>query len=511
MNHPEAPPSGLRQRAAWLLPLLLVLALVPAGWPTLTVLFRRWTDWSGPLGHGLVVVALFLVLLWRSLPWPARPAAPPLAALLGLGGLSLGWSLAVLARIDLAQQLLLLALLVALLAGVHGAAALRRHWPLPALLLFALPVWAFLDRPLVALATWATGGLVRLLGIPAYIEGPNVLIPSGHFLIADGCSGLRYLLVALLLAAYLGLVNRYRARQALAVLAVAAGLAVIMNWLRITTIIAIGHLTEMQSPLVADHEWLGWALFAAACLPALWLAPPPASRPASRPADSSARPTDAAATSSPPDSPRVAGALLALALGPLLLLAVDRDPVPVPLAASLPAGWTAITPAQLPAPLRLPAGGLAEHARVDSAAGPIYAQAWQHQRSQRADKLVPALPGRHDRWRQAAAPAPAGQPGRAQQLQHLIDGRRVAELHWYEVGRFRTGSRTAAKLLQLPALLAAENHFRLVSLQQDCGYDDCAPAWPQLAAAARELAAGAPPARPPPGPDDAPVRPPAGP
>jgi EpsI family protein len=49
--------------------------------------------------------------------------------------------------------------------------------------------------------------------------------------------------------------------RALIFFIVCVGLAVVYNWFRAVVIVIIGHLSEMQSPLVSSHRSLGWALF----------------------------------------------------------------------------------------------------------------------------------------------------------------------------------------------------------------------------------------------------------
>jgi exosortase/archaeosortase family protein len=46
-------------------------------------------------------------------------------------------------------------------------------------------------------------------------------------------------------------------------------LALLGNWLRIISIVIVGHVTEMQSPLVSDHGTFGWLIFAA--LLTIWM------------------------------------------------------------------------------------------------------------------------------------------------------------------------------------------------------------------------------------------------
>jgi exosortase/archaeosortase family protein len=99
------------------------------------------------------------------------------------------------------------------------------------------------------------------------------MTPWGTIVIADGCSGLRYLVIALLIAYLLCLLNRYPIKISIMVLIIATFLGLITNWIRILIIILIGYYTEMQHSLVRDHEFFGWVLFAGILFPALYLSP----------------------------------------------------------------------------------------------------------------------------------------------------------------------------------------------------------------------------------------------
>jgi EpsI family protein len=54
---------------------------------------------------------------------------------------------------------------------------------------------------------------------------------------------------------------------------VAALMSIVMNWIRVTTIILAGYLTDMQHYLVTvDHYAFGWVLFAVLLIPLFWFA-----------------------------------------------------------------------------------------------------------------------------------------------------------------------------------------------------------------------------------------------
>ncbi|MCC5794976.1 MAG: exosortase/archaeosortase family protein [Chromatiales bacterium] len=465
------------------LPLLLLGLMVPAFWPTLSQLFSRWTVWTESMGHGLLVVGLFLFFLWRSLPWAATAPSAPVRTLLVLllGTLSAAWFLFEYIAINLLAQLALVSLLPLLVAAVYGPRTVWRHWMLLLLPVFAIPAWDHLNEVLLVIASVVVGEFVRAIGIPAFIEGNSIFIPSGHFLIADGCSGLRYFIVAVLLGYLVAYINNYSLRLVLLTCGVAAALGILANWVRITGIIAMGHWTEMQTSLVDDHEFFGWVVFALICLPAMWLAPGPR---AHQQQDSAAAPAGLPATG------WLVAAVAALLTGPLMGLALDRQPQTMAFESLLPQAWDRVDQGDMPLPVRVSGRPDAEYAVASDGDTRIYVQAHQYQREAAGDKLVPYLPRPYDAtfWTARPGPTPELRHTAGLVLEHKTDGRRIAQLSWYQVGSQRASSQGTAKLLQIPATLRGENHFAIVTMQAPCPAGDCRAAQQSLNRMARPLA-----------------------
>ena len=126
---------------------------------------------------------------------------------------------------------------------------------------FVTPVWGPISEFLQWTSVKAVSFIMQFTGIPTFVYDEFVRIPAGTFEIADGCSGLRYVIAALALVAfYSGLyLRRYRSMLILALVALAG--AMLTNWLRIAALILIGHFSDMQSSLIRDHNMFGWFLF----------------------------------------------------------------------------------------------------------------------------------------------------------------------------------------------------------------------------------------------------------
>ena len=235
----------------------------------ITQLLKLWWT-NGTYGHGLLVVPVSLYLIWlarhRLAGLPIEPS---------------GWSLLLVALFSIVSyvakitDVLVVSQLCIVLLGMSVVWTVLGHrvarvlaFPL-AYLVMAVPVWAVLIPPLRDVTAIVSAGVVRALSVPVYVEGNFIQIPGGTFEIADVCAGLRFFLAGLSLAllyAYLSF-NSWRRAALFVVLAVVW--VIVFNWVRVVTVIMIGHLGGMDHPLVVDHYSIGWVLFAVAMVPLL--------------------------------------------------------------------------------------------------------------------------------------------------------------------------------------------------------------------------------------------------
>jgi exosortase len=247
----------------WFVLLLLAATTWFGARGALASIHENWTSMYGPFAHGYVILGLALVLAWRL--WQRDPPQrfetwwPPLA-LLTTGTAAL-WAMELM-FLNSARQVIVPVMIWAAGATVFGKAAGRvLFWPL-AFLYFALPQWWVINRPLQQLTAEVANALVWVTGVPAYVEGNSFHLPAGVVEVANGCSGLNYLVVALALALFQGLAHIMSWRLRWRLLAAAAAVALLSNWLRVYLLILIGYATDMQHYLIrVDHLYFGWALF----------------------------------------------------------------------------------------------------------------------------------------------------------------------------------------------------------------------------------------------------------
>lgn len=140
----------------------------------------------------------------------------------------------------------------------------RFNWSIifPAVfLIFIIPFWGVLVPLLQNISVAVVTFMMSFSGVPTYVEGNFVTIPAGVFEIADGCSGLRYMIVSLAIGSLFIFLNIKDSKKAILFLSITIFGALLTNWIRITALILIGEYTNMESSLMEDHNTFGWYLY----------------------------------------------------------------------------------------------------------------------------------------------------------------------------------------------------------------------------------------------------------
>jgi exosortase A len=263
----DGPVQANASKPGWLaagssVAVLLVLVLVFYGETTRHVM-AVWSQWeTGEYAHGYLVLAMSLFMVYTRrkvlaslVPCPSYPA---LAVVLLC---SLAWLAGTAADVQLVQTVALLCLLMAVIWTTLGT-AIARQLLLPVLFLgVAMPVWSPLSPLLQELTADVVYHLARLAEIPALRQENLIILPSGRLSVERSCSGMRYLLAALVLGVLYGDLYYRSLRARVVVLLIAACTAILANILRVFIVVWLAHRSAMQHPWVADHLALGWFLF----------------------------------------------------------------------------------------------------------------------------------------------------------------------------------------------------------------------------------------------------------
>jgi len=130
-----------------------------------------------------------------------------------------------------------------------------------AFLIFLIPIWGLFTPYLQQLSTYVVTQIMALTYVPTFVEGNLITIPEGVFEIAGGCSGLRYLIVSLTISSLFIFLNIKKYTHGLTFLLIAIIGALLTNWIRIALLVIIGHITNMESDLMHNHNMFGWYLY----------------------------------------------------------------------------------------------------------------------------------------------------------------------------------------------------------------------------------------------------------
>jgi len=243
-----------------------LLALLANG-PTLVDMLSLWRQ-SATYSHGWLVLPLAALVWWarRDLVVTAQARGRGVALVLLLM-LALGTAVSQLLMIQTGAAVLWPFTLLATAVAVAGWNAGRWMMAPAVLLLCATPLAGQFTPLLQRVSAIVSTAVCQLLGFPSARYGNHISIPGGLFEVSAGCSGTNFLLVATVMAVFLGAWHRLAPRPRLVLLAAALGVALLANWVRIIWLVIVGHTQGMQHPLIAgEHYTFGWWLFAAALL-----------------------------------------------------------------------------------------------------------------------------------------------------------------------------------------------------------------------------------------------------
>lgn len=245
---------------AWVFGVALILYAYSE---TLRPLAAIWGDYRRQLDtYGLFAVAAATWIAVRE--WRRGGVAvldPTFSGAAALCLLSLGWFLAGLVNVNVVQMICVAFMLIVLPRALFGGwKAPRMIWA-AVLLLLAIPMWGGLGALLQYLTAVVSTEFLRVFGLLAAREGYTIFVPAGTFQVDSGCSGLSQVLASLVVGALIAYSLGVSRWAALAFLGLAGVAAALGNILRVCTVVWIGNATQMQSPIVREHGWVGLVFF----------------------------------------------------------------------------------------------------------------------------------------------------------------------------------------------------------------------------------------------------------
>jgi len=240
----------------------------------LPVLWRISEVWrhDPEMGHGWLVPILVGYLGWErsELSGNGQNGSPGLAWLagVGLGGTALG--LWVLVANPLWPTLMWFTVFMAgmatlgVIGALQGPGALRRWWPMVALMLLALPWPTMIQQPvtlgLAQLNAQVAAEIVSAQGYPATVHGRVIEVGAGVAGVEDACSGIRSLQSVTMAAVFLAALFHLSWRQGIGLVLAGWVVAVVGNLIRTCVLVNV-LAREGTERMNAVHDAAGnWVL-----------------------------------------------------------------------------------------------------------------------------------------------------------------------------------------------------------------------------------------------------------
>lgn len=263
--------TRFKRSGVWFPVAIALLAPFLIYFDTLMSMVATWNS-SETFAHGYIIFPISLWLVWkRRAVLACMSPAPFWPAVFLLACVGFGWLLAELAKVQVAQQYMFVAmipLMTLALLGPKFASAIA--FPLFFLLL-SVPFGEIFIQPLITFTAHFTVAALQATGIPVLQDGNSFVVPSGSWSVVEACSGIRYLIASVTLGClYAYLTYRSRAKQAVFI-ALSIIVPILANGMRAYMIVMIGHLSGMTLAVGVDHLIYGWVFFGLVMLLMFWI------------------------------------------------------------------------------------------------------------------------------------------------------------------------------------------------------------------------------------------------
>jgi len=217
---------------------------------------------SETYAHGFLIIPISLFLVWRRryvfYQYPPRPAG--LAWFLLFVAVLL-WLMAKLADVLVIEHLAAVSLIPLIFWAMQGTQLITKiAFPLLYMVL-AVPMGESLVPILQDITAAITVFVLQLSGIPVYLEGRYLQIPSGNFEVAEACSGIRYLIASFALSVLYAYINYRSLVRRLIFVGLSIVVPIVANGVRAYGIVMLAHLSSYQLAVGVDHIIYGWLFF----------------------------------------------------------------------------------------------------------------------------------------------------------------------------------------------------------------------------------------------------------
>lgn len=456
-----AAPGCLSWRAAWVSLAIGIASVITLFRETAFHIVDTWYH-SATFNHGFLILPICFYLIWLKRDALAQTVPRPFPfAALGILVAGLGWLTGDIGGVEVVQQLALVAMVQGLFVTILGLRVSRLLlFPL-AYLYFAAPFGAALIPPLQDVTASFVVVLLRGLHIPVFHDGVFISIPTGNFLVAEACSGVRFLIATLALG-FLFAHLTYRAWWRKAVfISFAVVVPIVANGFRAFGLVFIAYVTNGKVAVGVDHVVYGWMFFAivTVVLLAIGMTFRDRDEPDAAPAE---------AIAEPPTAPRnvvfaAVLAILAAVPGPVYGKVIDARQVPSavgPLPTPRPGGGWRLAGLSSDGWAPSYPGAQARLLRTyvkDGHEARLFVAFYSHQRQGTEMVSMGNSIAGGKGWKQAAASTAgvrvAGQPLHVNRVRMVRRGAGRIAYQWYWIAGRLTANAYLAKLLQVRQVL----------------------------------------------------------
>jgi exosortase A len=265
---PQTPSSALAAQPAqrcWLvagaslvLSAVALLAVFPA---ESTGAYRVWME-STAYNHCLLVLPVALYIAWsRREVFQVVSPHPDLRAVLLLLPLGMVWLAAATVSVLEAQQLVVLSMFQVMALAILGWRAYRALMAPFLYLFFLVPTGYFLVPSLQDFTSGFAVAGIKLAGIPFFSDGTFIEVPSGSFVVAEACAGLRFLIASVAFGVLFSVLMYRSYVRRMLFIALSIVVPIIANGIRAFGIIAASEIVGNAQAVEADHIIYGWGFF----------------------------------------------------------------------------------------------------------------------------------------------------------------------------------------------------------------------------------------------------------
>jgi len=227
---------------------------------------------SDTFAHGYFILPISLWLLWRDkenlIASRVNSTWLPLPI---LAGSLFVWLFSYAADINVLGQLSAVVSLICIIwLMVGNKIAWRYKFPL-AYLLFSVPMGENLIPQLQDITAWFTVFFLKLNGIPVFVDGLYIQIPTGMFEVAVACSGIRYLIASIAVGTLFAYLTYTKTHKQIIFILFSIFLPILANGIRAYGIVVIAYYSDMKYATGVDHLIYGWLFFGLVIMLMFWI------------------------------------------------------------------------------------------------------------------------------------------------------------------------------------------------------------------------------------------------